>query len=58
MSDTFHGLNLKTDPEGWDYAECDCEWQGPPCPDRDTAAEFWADHMLAENDRLSEERQP
>lgn len=40
-----HGLNLCSDFDGWDYAECDCGWVGPPCPDLETAAEFYAQHI-------------
>lgn len=31
--------------DGWDWAECACGWFGPPCPDKEIAAEFWADHL-------------
>lgn len=42
--DLHHELTTLTDDEGWGLAECTCGWISPPCPDRDTAAEFWADH--------------
>ena len=40
-----HGLSLCSDFEGWDTAECDCGWVSPPCPDLETAAEFYAQHV-------------
>ena len=43
-----HGLTLCSDLDGWDYAECDCGWVGPPCPDRSIAAEFYAEHIEAQ----------
>lgn len=41
-----HYLNLEQDEEGWDYASCACGWVGPPCPDSETASEFYAEHRL------------
>ena len=41
-----HSLDLCSDFEGWDYAECRCGWVGPPCPDLETAAEFYAQHVV------------
>lgn len=42
--DDSHELTLVVD-DGWDVAECSCGWVGPPCPGKDTAAEFWAEHF-------------
>jgi hypothetical protein len=42
-----HALELH-DEDGWDVATCDCGWVGPPCPDRETAAEFYAEHRVWE----------
>lgn len=42
-----HELELCSDLDGWDYAECSCGWASPRCPDQSIAAEFWADHREA-----------
>ena len=41
-----HYLTLCNDFDGWDYAECACGWVGPPCPDVETAAEFYSQHVV------------
>lgn len=50
---TFHAghdcsLRLFEDDEGWSRAECGCGWLSPPCPDLETAADFWARHVKAD----------
>jgi hypothetical protein len=40
-----HGLAFLEDDLGFDVAQCDCGWIGPPCPDCATAAEFYFDHL-------------
>ena len=44
MTDTYeHGMGgLDRDEQGWDFCRCDCGWISPPCPDTETAVEFWA----------------
>lgn len=42
-----HGLTLCSDFLGFDYAECECGWVGPPCPGTDLAAETYAEHIAA-----------
>lgn len=42
-----HALDDIQQPDGWDVAVCGCGWEGPPCPDRVTAANFWGQHLLA-----------
>jgi hypothetical protein len=37
-------LNLEQDEDGWDFASCACGWFSPPCPDVETAADFYGDH--------------
>ena len=45
-----HGLGgLDVDAEGWDFCRCDCGWVSPPCPDTETALDFWGDHIMAED---------
>lgn len=39
-----HGLTLDKDGDGWDFASCLCGWISSPCPDVETAAEFYGDH--------------
>ena len=46
-----HSLTLQQDDDGWDIAECSCGWVGPPCPDKEIAAEFWGQHLLNEQAR-------
>ena len=52
MTDTYeHGMGgLDRDDEGWDFCRCDCGWISPPCPDTETAVEFWGDHVMEAND--------
>lgn len=38
-------MRFGVDQEGWDFAICECGWISPPSPGRETAAEFWADHI-------------
>lgn len=45
MSDTECALTLTVDEHGWDLCRCDCGWISPPCPDTETAVEFWGDHI-------------
>lgn len=52
----FGGLD--TDADGWDFSRCDCGWVSPPCPDTDTAVEFWGDHIMEANDRLRKPSRP
>ena len=42
----FDGLDRGA--EGWDFSSCSCGWVSPPCPDTDTACDFWGDHLKAE----------
>lgn len=44
--DSGHCLEELTDEDGWDVAVCDCGWKSPPSPDKETAAEFWANHAV------------
>lgn len=39
-----HEVTLEVDGEGWHVATCECGWSGPPCPDSETASEFYGDH--------------
>lgn len=41
-----HQLDLTTDDDGWDIAECSCGWMSPACPDVTTAAEVWGGHLV------------
>ena len=52
MTDTCeHGMGgLDRDDEGWDFCRCDCGWISPPCPDTETAVEFWGDHIMEVSD--------
>lgn len=42
-----HALRDIVKRDGWDVAVCGCWWEGPPCPDAVTAANFWGQHLLA-----------
>ena len=37
------------DEQGWDFCRCGCGWISPPCPDTETAVEFWGDHIMEAN---------
>lgn len=39
-----HMLEELTAPDGWDIAVCQCGWKSPGAPDKEIAAEMWADH--------------
>lgn len=41
-----HGITFEQDEGGWDIATCVCGWSGPPCPDKEIAADFWGAHLL------------
>lgn len=45
-----HALDGLPQPGGWHVAVCGCGWEGPPCPDTVTAANFWGQHLLEEAD--------
>ena len=51
MTDTCeHGMGgLDRDDQGWDFSRCDCGWISPPCPDTETAVDFWGDHIMEAN---------
>jgi hypothetical protein len=48
---TGHALTLDIDRDGWDIAYCKCGWKSEPMPDVETAAEFYAQHVLDEDRR-------
>ena len=49
MSDTECAITLTVDEQGWDLCRCDCGWISPPCPDTETAVDFWGDHIMEAN---------
>lgn len=48
-----HSLDLDKDEDGWDYAACSCGWISPPCPDVETAADFYGEHRDQSSSYLS-----
>ena len=51
MTDAYeHEMEyIGIDEQGWDFCRCDCGWISPPCPDTETAVEFWGDHVMEAN---------
>jgi len=48
-----HSLMLDQDDDGWDVAECSCGWRIPEgVPGADIAAEFWHDHVVADDEAI------
>ena len=43
-------MTLGLSDDGWVYSSCDCGWLSPPCPGREEASGFWADHVDAQYD--------
>lgn len=51
---SLHSLDLDKDEEGWSISACSCGWISPSCPDDETAAEFFTDHVVVIRLRLEE----
>lgn len=43
---TGHIIDEFTERDGWIHAICACEWETPPCPGSEEAANFWGQHLL------------
>lgn len=39
-----HGYRQMEDDMGFFIPSCGCGWVGPPCPDEETATDFYGDH--------------